>query len=524
MTVLLVDDQISILSGLISGLNWTALGVTAIRTAGSAAQAREILDRERIDVMLCDIEMPGENWLSLLRWVRGRSLDPVCVFLTSHADFLYAKEAISLGCFDYVLQPARYDDIQSTVARAINRVKTLHRDQELKNYGIFAKSNPAALFQNLFSHWLAGNPLQISRLRSILHQLNRELRPGCDCAVVVCQLLRWNAEPWTTEEWVYGLNNILKEVFEASGCNVLFFSIDSTSVGWFLYGEKGRFPTPDSPYRPLMEVYPRIDQYFPCDFAFYLSPSVALEKISKYAAPLLKAKRDNVLMTSGVFPWEQEKTQPRQSVGADSVQLRRWGDLLAAGNGRLLRQELNQYLDSFTSAGNLDYESLRVFWLQFQQVVLNTLWNAHMDDKEILPLLNRGENVRSVPDVRELVRQVTARFEQADLIKDEDALIHQIIKYVDAHLDQPLSVSDVACAMYMNPDYLSRLFKSRHGIPLKEYIVAQKMHAAQVLLQTTSLPVSAIASKLGYDNFSYFSQAYRKVMGVSPTDERKSNG
>ena len=43
MTVLLVDDQISILSGLISGLDWDTLGVTAIRTATSAAHAKVIL-------------------------------------------------------------------------------------------------------------------------------------------------------------------------------------------------------------------------------------------------------------------------------------------------------------------------------------------------------------------------------------------------------------------------------------------------------------------------------------------------
>ena len=61
MTVLLVDDQIRILSGLISALDWDALGVTAIRTASSAAQAKEILRKEQVDILLCDIEMPGER-------------------------------------------------------------------------------------------------------------------------------------------------------------------------------------------------------------------------------------------------------------------------------------------------------------------------------------------------------------------------------------------------------------------------------------------------------------------------------
>ena len=123
MTVLLVDDQINILSGLISGLNWDSLGVTAIRTAGNAMQAKRVLQSEAVDVLLCDIEMPGENGLSLLRWAHSKGYFPVCIFLTSHADFLYAKEAIQLNCFDYILQPARYDEIQITIQRAIDRAK-----------------------------------------------------------------------------------------------------------------------------------------------------------------------------------------------------------------------------------------------------------------------------------------------------------------------------------------------------------------------------------------------------------------
>ena len=123
MTVLLVDDQSSILSGLISGINWDTLNITAIRTANSATQARKILQEESIDILLCDIEMPGENGLSLLRWARKEGLQFICIFLTSHADFMYAKEAIQLDCFDYILQPARYDDIQAVIARSINRIR-----------------------------------------------------------------------------------------------------------------------------------------------------------------------------------------------------------------------------------------------------------------------------------------------------------------------------------------------------------------------------------------------------------------
>ena len=55
---------------------------------------------------------------------------------------------------------------------------------------------------------------------------------------------------------------------------------------------------------------------------------------------------------------------------------------------------------------------------------------------------------------------------------------------------------------------------------MKEYITNRKMREAQSLLKTTSLPVSFVAAKVGYSNFSYFSQTYKKVMGITPQEER----
>ena len=135
MTVLLVDDQIRILSGLISGLNWQVLGITAIRTATSAVKAKEILLQEQIDILLCDIEMPGEDGIQLIRWVKEQNLDCECIFLTCHADFKYAHEAIKLGITDYVLLPARNEEIRKSVERAIQQRLQRHSHEEIYEYG-----------------------------------------------------------------------------------------------------------------------------------------------------------------------------------------------------------------------------------------------------------------------------------------------------------------------------------------------------------------------------------------------------
>lgn len=522
MTVLLVDDQIRILSGLISGLDWDALGVTAIRTATSAAQAKLILQDEPVDILLCDIEMPGENGLSLLRWARNRNMDFVCVFLTSHADFLYAKEAIQLNCFDYILQPARYDEIQATVARAIARVKDSSAVKELLHYGAIAKSQEAALFQNLFSDWSAGRNLSISALQGVLQKLGRSLRPESQCFVIWGHLLRWHADPWPTQDWVYALNNMVNEVYEEARCGILPFSIDRTSLGWFIYAPEGAFPDPGAVLAPLNQAYMAISQHMPCDLAFYVSPVIALKDINTQSSLMLDAKQNNVLRESGIFRPSQHQDKFHMEKFLDTILLRRWGTLLAQGLGPTVLEEARSYLDTLVETGEIDQRALRNFWIQFQQAALNAAMAREMDSQDLLLAIEKGDQAGSLQEIQGALQSLIDCFPQAEQRTDnEKKLVEQIRKYVEDNLDQSLSVNDVAAALFMNGDYLSRLFKSETGTSLKEYILQRKMEGARMLLITTQLPVSVIASRLGYDNFSYFSQVYRRCMGISPSDERK---
>lgn len=70
MVLLLVDDQQSVLDGILAGVDWKALGSPEVLTANSALQAKEWFQAQAVDILVCDIEMPIENGLELFRWVR----------------------------------------------------------------------------------------------------------------------------------------------------------------------------------------------------------------------------------------------------------------------------------------------------------------------------------------------------------------------------------------------------------------------------------------------------------------------
>lgn len=64
------------------------LGIDQVYKAGNAAEAKRILRACTVDILLSDIEMPGESGLQLLEWVRNEQMDIACIFLTAHADLV----------------------------------------------------------------------------------------------------------------------------------------------------------------------------------------------------------------------------------------------------------------------------------------------------------------------------------------------------------------------------------------------------------------------------------------------------
>ncbi|MCM1175942.1 MAG: response regulator [Blautia sp.] len=135
MNLLIVDDEIISIKGMMEGIDWEGCGVDgSIWTAYSAERAIRILNMQQVDLMLCDIEMPGASGLELLRAIRKTDKELACIFLTCHASFTYAQEAISLGCVDYILKPAPYELIAEKVRETCAELQRKKRAMVQEKY------------------------------------------------------------------------------------------------------------------------------------------------------------------------------------------------------------------------------------------------------------------------------------------------------------------------------------------------------------------------------------------------------
>mgnify|MGYP001627449188 CR=1 FL=1 len=122
LQVLLVDDE-----ALARGRLRTLLGdcrepsAEVAGEAATAAQARELLRRQRFDLVLLDVRMPGEDGLALAAALRDLPEAPPVVFVTAHAD--HAVEAFDLEAADYLTKPVRLERLQQALQRARRRAR-----------------------------------------------------------------------------------------------------------------------------------------------------------------------------------------------------------------------------------------------------------------------------------------------------------------------------------------------------------------------------------------------------------------
>lgn len=102
--------------------------------------------------------------------------------------------------------------------------------------------------------------------------------------------------------------------------------------------------------------------------------------------------------------------------------------------------------------------------------------------------------------------------------------IAEAVAYIMEHLTEPIAITDIADALYLNPQYVMRLFKKELGCSILQYITARRIALAIQYLEETQTPVTEIALQSGFDNYSYFTRVFKRFTNETPTKYRKLRG
>lgn len=105
----------------------------------------------------------------------------------------------------------------------------------------------------------------------------------------------------------------------------------------------------------------------------------------------------------------------------------------------------------------------------------------------------------------------------------EQLYVKHAVEYITENYSYPISIEDVAAYIGVSRSQLFRCFQSVMGTSPKEYLTEYRIKQACHLLSDTTFSMNAIANSLGFDNSLYFSKAFHKVQGMSPSEYRSEH-
>ncbi|MGD1932799.1 MAG: helix-turn-helix domain-containing protein [Leptolyngbyaceae cyanobacterium] len=94
--------------------------------------------------------------------------------------------------------------------------------------------------------------------------------------------------------------------------------------------------------------------------------------------------------------------------------------------------------------------------------------------------------------------------------------LRQITEYVDTHLGQDLTLTELAEIAQLTPNYLTRLFKQSTGLTPHQYVIQQRVERAKCLLLQGKLAISDIALEVGFAHQSHLNRHFKRWVGVTP--------
>lgn len=535
MNVLIVDDNRFVVKALETKLDWNALQIEHVFTAYNIKQAQKILLESDVQILISDIEMPQGNGLELLSWIRSENLEIQTIFLTNYADFNYAQKAIELQSFEYYLKPIEFDKLTNIIKKAIEKVEMIqHTKLALKGNDLWER-NKDKLHQHFWHTYINNQkPFSESDLQNIIHQNHLSYNLKDNFLTVLISLFPYKLS---------STNEIISYCKDNPEFEHIFQSIVKNALHTFNYLYESLLN-----YKDSKELYALIIK-LPEDLSYHYSDIInACQSIITDTLEVLdcNAKCDVGMPCSleAIHPMIESLNTMSQNIliGRNNIfELKEYIPInmeYKIPNLLLLEQYLHthdpiafikkcqEYLTSMPINGYLIHNNVCNFRIDITQLIYSYLQKndilAHKlfqgNDYELL----FGQATRSLEDLINYITYIVNKsLSYIDFSTSQNSVVETICEYIDANLQNPITRNTLAEIVYLNPDYVTHIFKKEMGYSLSDYIIDKRIALAKKLLETTNLPISCISDKVGYDNYSHFTKLFKKKTSYTPLEYRK---
>lgn len=526
-TLLVVDDEEYALLGVTRGIDWMTLGITHVLTATSCDEAEALLETEKVDIVISDIEMPGKSGIDLLIWMGDHCPNIPTIFLTGHANFHYAQKALQHGCVEYLLKPIHYDELVKVVEKVLTqsqlaRSLALQVENYLEYKNLWENQKPVFI-SHLWKDIMEGRmPGDSKRIRDMFHAMDIPVTPSDHVILILIKVEQWIEEMDLRDKEVmrFAVRNVASETLLDGFEGTVFQLVDDTQMV-VVYGT-GSEHNLQVLVKNAEAFIENCNLHLACHLSCYIAAPAGLADISNAYKELLHQEQENLTKPNSVLKLEDFRTLTGSTLKAPDFP--EWMVLLESGRLETLLGRIREHLNRI-SEGHTSREMLESFCFGIISMGYSALHKSGLQVSDVFlsrDRLTEGTQIASPQQALQWAGQVLETVHNAcnTSSRNESSMVREVKNFIENHILQDFSREDIANALHFNADYLSRVFKKETGSVLSDYIIFRRMTMARKLLEETNDRIADIANNLGYNHFSHFARQFRNIAGMTPQEYR----
>jgi two-component system response regulator YesN len=554
--LLIVDDEEIIVDGLyeiFKSLKYLDLDVYK---SYSGREAIEWLNRTRIDIVLTDIKMPEIDGLQLLEEIYVSWPQCRVIFLTGYNEFDYVYKAIQHNGVSYILKTEDHEKIISAVENAIAEIQKGIRIEGLILKAKEQMNIALEMFRNDYLIHLLHEELSVSTTLSQFEQLEVPIRSELPVILGIGHVDNIPADMGYRDkiQYLYSVGLIISQNLNTKITSV---NVMDEKYRFVLFMQPNELLVENPDDAKISSCYEKAVSFLkgtleviqtacresldasisfviggePCRWEdvskkYYSLKQMLNYKIGTGIEMLLIDNEFNVLTASPANETVELETDTEcleallRKTNMDLI-----GQYLEMGQRDKFFEILSELLNPMKSIksrnSNLAIEAYYKVALTLQSYInrckLTGKIAFYIGQNKLMRIEQHESWVDAIQYLFD-ISDIIFRLQSEEQKKRADNAIDYIQKYVEDHLSEDLSLVRLAEKVYLNPSYLSRLYKQTTGATLSDFIDNARIKKAKELLKKENVKIHEVSKAVGYETAASFTRFFRKIIGCSPQE------
>lgn len=502
LTVLIADDEPYVRCGIKNIIPWNENGFTICSEGINGNDTYNKILELNPDLVLIDIKMPGKSGLEVIKDSVEKGFKGRFIIISGHSEFNYAKEAIKYGVKMYLLKPLDEDEL-------LNIIISL-KEEICEEININKNNN--AKMKLIKEHVLC----QLC-LNNIIHE-SQEIEKSINAESIIVALICNYKDSFYNND-IIKLENCVKRRLLINNLEILKVK-DNVAV---MFYDKD-FKLVNS---ILENIKTQIEEELQQKVFITIGSNVSNIKdinVSYSIAESLMDKR-YIYLTEGIISEEKIKKYKEKKYLSEKLILENLYTSIEIGEISNVKKLLLQ-LEYVIMGKGYNEDTVKMllttsFINLMQKIITNYKTNKNFDE-ENATIIEEIHNKGSLHDIINFLIEELSFISKTIGIASTDNGIKRIIRYVDNKYYCDLKLESLAEIFGYNSSYLGKLFKENTGKSFNTYLDILRIDKAKELLVEDRLKVYQVCEKVGYKNIDYFYSKFKRYVGISPSNYKKT--